>query len=108
MGKPSRDKGARTERECVKVFQESGLAAERVPLSGATWMKGDITVPFLNSDRRIEVKCRAKGCKQVYDWLGDDNYALIIKADRKEPLLVMRLKEAARVAALIEQKKDLA
>lgn len=105
MGKASRDKGARCERECVGVFQDAGFAAERIPLSGATWLKGDITAPFLNIDRRIEVKCRSDGFKQIYEWLGEDNYALIIKADRKQPLLVMPLREAARVAAIIEQKK---
>ena len=105
MGAMQRRKGARVERECVNVFQEAGLSAERIPLSGATWLKGDITVAFLNADRRLEVKCRATGFKQIYDWLGDENYALIVKADRAEPLIIMRLKEAARVAALIEQKK---
>lgn len=107
MGKPSRDKGARTERECVKAFQNAGLAAERIPLSGATWLKGDITVPLLNHDRRIEVKCRAKGFRQVYAWL-EGNYALIVKADRSEPLIVMPLKEAARIAAVAEKFKDMA
>lgn len=107
MGKASRDKGSRTERECVKVFQEAGFGAERIPLSGGTWLKGDVTVPFLNRDRQLEVKCRAKGFKQVYAWL-EGNYALIVKADRSEPLIVMPLKEAARIAAIAEKFKDVA
>ncbi len=107
MGKASRDKGSRTEREVVHVFREQGFASERIPLSGGTWLKGDVTVPFLNFDRQLEVKCRAKGFKQVYAWL-EGNYALIVKADRSEPLIVMPLKEAARIAAIAEKFKDMA
>lgn len=36
MGKPSRDKGLRRERALVEIHKQSGIAAERVPLSGAT------------------------------------------------------------------------
>lgn len=106
MSKLSREKGNRTERAVVHLAQEYGFAARRVPLSGASWIKGDVEWPFLGVDRRLEVKCRAKGFKQIYDWLGDENYALIVKADRAEPLIIMRLKEAARVAALIEKTKN--
>ena len=35
MGKPSRDKGARREREIVALHKAVGVKAERVPLSGA-------------------------------------------------------------------------
>jgi Holliday junction resolvase len=34
MGKKSRDKGSRIEREVVHTMQDEGFAAERVPLSG--------------------------------------------------------------------------
>ena len=34
-GKASRDKGARREREFVKLLKKEGIKAERVPLSGA-------------------------------------------------------------------------
>lgn len=105
MGKFSRDKGSRAERSIVHLAQEHGFGARRVPLSGASWIKGDIEWPFLGVDRKLEVKCRAKGFKQVYDWLGD-NYALIVKADRMPPLLVIPLKEAARIAAIAERLKQ--
>lgn len=36
MGKLSRDKGARTEREIVALHNKIGIPAERVPLSGGT------------------------------------------------------------------------
>ena len=35
MGKPSRDKGARRERELVRLFRAIGLRSDRVPLSGS-------------------------------------------------------------------------
>ncbi len=47
----------------MRVLQERGFAAERVPLSGAArgLFGGDLSVPFLGVDRRVEVKCRADG-----------------------------------------------
>ena len=46
-GLRSRNKGARTERAIVRLLQNKGLAAERVPLSGAAGGKycGDVSVP---------------------------------------------------------------
>jgi Holliday junction resolvase len=80
MGKMQRDKGARVEREIAKE-----LGGMRVPLSGATeFAKGDVVAHGLT----FEVKARANGFKQIYDWLGK-NDALIIKADRKEALVVV-------------------
>jgi hypothetical protein len=77
-----------------------------VPLSGAARGRfgGDVSVPLLGVDRRIEVKARRNGFAQLYAWLGDHDF-LILKADRKEPLVVLRLSEAARIAALAERNK---
>lgn len=99
MGRKSRDKGARIERELVRILQEAGFAAERVPLSGAAQgrFSGDISIPLLGADYRAEVKCRANGFAQLYDWLGD-NELLIVRADRKKPLVVLPLDLAARIA----------
>jgi hypothetical protein len=46
-GRASRDKGNRLERAIVRLLQGHGLAAERVPLSGAAGGSylGDLTVP---------------------------------------------------------------
>lgn len=98
-GRASKAKGSRIERECVNLLQEAGLAAERVPLSGSVGGKyaGDISVPVLGIDRTLEVKCRASGWKQTYAWLAD-NYGLVIRADRAEPLIVLRLKDFAELA----------
>ena len=99
-GRSSRDKGNRAERAIVKFLQERGFAAERVPLSGSAGGSylGDLTVPIIGIDRVVEVKCRGKGFKQLYDWLIDRDI-LIVRADRSEPLVVLPLKLAAEIAA---------
>jgi Holliday junction resolvase len=99
-GKASRQKGNRAERAIVQFLQSQGFAAERVPLSGAAGGSylGDLTVPILNIERIVEVKCRAKGFRQLYDWLTDRDI-LIVRADRAEPLVVLPLKLAAEIAA---------
>jgi hypothetical protein len=59
---------------------------------------GDLTVPVLNVDRVVEVKCRADGFRELYKWLVDRDI-LIVKADRSEPLVVLPLKFVAEIAA---------
>lgn len=105
-GRKHRDKGNRTERAIVKLLQDAGFAAERVPLSGAARGRfgGDVSVPFLGVDRRVEVKARRRGFKQLYDWLADHDF-LVLRADHSEPLLVVRLKFAAEVAKIAEQNR---
>lgn len=99
-GRASRDKGNRAERAIVRFLQERGFAAERVPLSGSAGGSylGDLTLPVLNVDRVVEVKCRANGFRELYRWLVDRDI-LIVKADRSEPLVVIPLKLAAEIAA---------
>jgi hypothetical protein len=99
-GRASRDKGNRAERAIVKFLQARGFAAERVPLSGSAGGSylGDITVPVLNVDRTVEVKCRADCFRELYKWL-EARDLLIVRADRKEPLVVLPLKLAAEIAA---------
>jgi Holliday junction resolvase len=99
-GRRSRNKGNRAERAIVKLLQDRGFAAERVPLSGSAGGSyvSDITVPVLNIDRTVEVKCRANGFRELYRWLVDRDI-LIVKADRAEPLVILPLKLAAVVAA---------
>src|SRR5262245_29699096 len=48
-GPASRDKGNRAERAIVRLLQERGFAAERVPLSGAARgrFNGDVSIPLL-------------------------------------------------------------
>lgn len=102
-GKASRQKGNRAERAVVKFLQSHGFAAERVPLSGSAGGSylGDITVPLLGVDRCIEVKARADGFKELYRWL-EARDLLVVKADRREPLVILPLWLAAEVAAKAE------
>lgn len=42
MGKPSRDKGARGEREVTRLFRAFGFDCDRVPNSGGLFIPGDV------------------------------------------------------------------
>ncbi len=96
MGKASRDKGQRCERQIVALHQDMGVKAERVPLSGASKYQGngaDVDVYALGSDAApmvSEVKARANGAgfTTLERWLGD-NDALFLIRDRAEPLVVL-------------------
>lgn len=98
-GRASRQKGDRFEREIVNLFQEHGIAAERVPLSGSAGGKfsADVSVPVLGIDRKIEAKIRKAGFAQVYRWLAG-NYGVVIRADRSPALICIRLEDFARLA----------
>ena len=100
-GRRSRSKGARTERCIVNALQVSGIAAVRVPLSGAVGGRfaGDVVLPLMGRDLRVEVKARATGFRELYSWLTERD-VLIVKADRQEPLVVLRLSLAAEIAKL--------
>jgi Holliday junction resolvase len=105
-GRASRDKGNRLERAIVKLLQDHGLGAERVPLSGSARCSylGDLTVPLLGRDLVVECKSRASGFCEFYSWLqGRD--LLIIKADRREPLVVLPLRLAIEIALAAERGK---
>jgi hypothetical protein len=93
-GRYSRNKGARVEREIVNYLKEKGLDAERIPLSGAMGgsFGGDIRLFDGDKEWKIECKCRSHGFKEIYSFLTDSD-AAIIKMDRQEPLIVMRLKD---------------
>ena len=98
-GRRSRSKGARTERSIVNALRASGIAAVRVPLSGAVGGRfaGDIVLPLVGRDLCVEVKARADGFRKLYCWLAERD-VLIVKADRQEPLVVLRLSLAAEIA----------
>lgn len=88
MGKASRDKGNRIEREIVNLLKGEGIHAERVPLSGAAGglFKGDIT--FLKYIAEVKARKGGTGFKTIERWL-DDNDMLFLRRDRAAPLVVM-------------------
>ena len=104
-GRRSRSKGARTERSTVNAQKASGIAAVRLPLSGAVGGRfaGDIALPLMGRDLRAEVKARVDGFRELYCWLNRRD-VLIDNADRHEPLIVVRLSLAAEVAKLADAK----
>jgi Holliday junction resolvase len=103
-GRASRDKGNRTERAIVRLLQERGLAAERVPLSGAARGRfgGDVSVPVIGRDLRCEVKSRGGGFRRLYDWL-DGADLLILRADRRGLLVVLPIELATEIAIAAER-----
>lgn len=98
-GARSRRKGYRTEARVRALVAASGLDCRRVPLSGAApgW-DGDLVI----GARTFEVKARAAGFRQLYRWLGERHFGLILSADREEPLLVLRLGDFLRECAFLE------
>jgi len=99
-GRRSRNKGSRTERALVRFLQERGFAAEKI--SGMYKSGPDLSVPLLGIDRRVEVKCRGNGFRQVYAWLAGVDL-LILRADRCEPVVVVPLRLAAEIASAAER-----
>lgn len=76
MGKASRDKGGRGEREFAKL-----IGGRRVPLSGS--MGGDFSGDVIGLGIKWECKRRKEGFKQLDKWL-DGVDAVAFRADRDE------------------------
>jgi hypothetical protein len=89
-GRAPKAKGSRFERAIVKLLQDAGLGAERVPLSGSAGgsYSGDLTVPILGRDLVVEVKARANGFSRLYSWL-ENRDVLVVRADRHTPLVIL-------------------
>ncbi len=89
-GKSPRQKGDRLERAVVLLLREHGLDAKRVPLSGsAKGYPGDVVVTVAGRDHVLECKSR-RDFATLYKWLQHRD-ALILKGDRREHLVVLRL-----------------
>ena len=66
MGKASRDKGGRFERELVNTARAHSLDAFRVPLSGAAdGFKNDVIIKSGRETWELEAKKRASGLKMI-------------------------------------------
>ena len=89
-GLRSRRKGVRVELAIAKH-----IGARRI--SRAYKAGHDLELP-LGDDRmlRIECKARADGFSALYRWL-DERDLLIVKADRQEPLVILRLSLARQI-----------
>jgi Holliday junction resolvase len=101
-GRRSRDKGARVERAIVHALKAGGFAAERVPMSGAAG--GRYSGPLMGRDLCLEAKARADGFRELYGWL-DQRDVLIVKADRQEALVVVRLSLAVEISQVANAKR---
>ena len=90
-GLRSRRKGVRVELAIAKL-----IGARKV---SRAYQAGHDLELLLGDDRmlRVECKARADGFRQLYDWLNERDI-LIIKSDRREPLVVVRLSLAAEIA----------
>lgn len=103
MGKFSKDKGTRGERDFVSRLKKEGITARRVPLSGAmAGYKNDIILDWLGTDEDSEVKLRADGFKELYKWIKPVKI-LFVKANRQEGLAVIRLTDFAKLLRLANQ-----
>ena len=80
MSKSQRDKGQREERKIAALLGATKISAMHKP--GA-----DLVMP---DGRSVEVKVRAGGFKRIYQWIEPVDI-LVIRADREEPLIVIRL-----------------
>jgi hypothetical protein len=90
MGKASKEKGVRREREFCEL-----TGGKRVPLSGSLGgeLSNDVILP---NGKKVEVKARKDGFKELYKWMLDEREKpdmLALKADRKPWLVVMTLDE---------------
>lgn len=85
MGKMSRSKGARGEREIVHLFTDAGFPAKRTaPLQ--TFKQNDmpdVLADINGVETTIEVKLRASGYKTIYDQIeGNDLLVLRMNGER--------------------------
>jgi hypothetical protein len=102
MSIDSRRKGARAERRLVALLREAGFAAEKCSRAG--YSRPDLTVPLLGADRRVEVKVRGDGFRELYKWLAGADL-LVVKSDRRDLLVVLPFRLAIEVAKAAEQTK---
>lgn len=95
MGKPSREKGLRAEREIVARHAEIAVHAERVPLSGQQKFRNSVDIDVYafgkhNAPLVAEVKARAsgEGFQILERWLGEGDL-LFLRRDRAPPMIIL-------------------
>lgn len=97
-GKAPAQKGYRLENGVRLYLKERGLDCYRVPLSGAGREKGDICLRT-GWGQTLRGECKSR--KKLADWitsaLGENDF-LILKQDRGETLVMLRLPTFADMA----------
>jgi Holliday junction resolvase len=88
MANPRR-KGKRYEYEVLWELLKVGVDAERVPLSGASWIKGDLII-ITGRTRSLMAECKRRAKLPFANWLrGVD--LLFTREDRGETMVTMRM-----------------
>jgi hypothetical protein len=105
-GRQSKSKGYREEHLAEVDAQNAGIAAERIPLSGAAGGKfrGDLSVSLIGRDLIAEVKVRRNGFRELYRWLGK-NDMLFVRANRQRRLVILSWDLAVQIAQAVEHGK---
>lgn len=92
-------KGKSFEQKVVRLMNEAGLDAKRTRLSGHGQDKpSDFRVVINQTHYTGECKKRKSGWAELYSWTGDRQMA-VVAADRREPLVVMRLEDFLEIVA---------
>jgi hypothetical protein len=85
----------------MRYLRANGFTATKDSRTGYTGH--DLSVQVLGVPRRVQVKVRRDGFRELYGWLSDGADLLIVRADRKKPLIVLSLALAAAVAAKADE-----
>lgn len=109
MGKFSRDKGARVERNIVNLLKENNIDAARVPLSGAAGgnFSGDVDIRHAGRTYRAECKSgkNGTGFATINKWKGDNDFLFLIENNR-EPMVYMSITEFIRLLTNSHREDD--
>jgi Holliday junction resolvase len=88
MAQPRR-KGKRYEYEVLWELLNIGVDAKRIPLSGSSWIKGDLII-VTGKSRSFVAECKRRARLPFSDWLkGVD--LLFAREDRGETMVMMRM-----------------
>lgn len=90
MTSKNKQKGNRFEREIVNIAKSLGLEAQRAYASDGRSLGCSEKVDVLLANKKLQLKAR----KTLPKWLSlEDVDAVIIKADRQDPLVLIPLAE---------------
>jgi Holliday junction resolvase len=108
LGKRSKAKGRTGENEVVKILQNNGIQAERIPLSGSLKTQKYSCDVVMGNGKRIEVKRRKNELATIQKWLNEDensNY-VFFRADRGKWIVIMDIDEFIELASNTAPKGD--